>query len=158
MGSQRSTINFTGDLWLPDYESSSIKSCRDHIHGGRKGILSSNKKKGGQDPRRKKTWCEQGGWVLQVKGKEYSTEEKMGTYHERQEMFHSLPGNRGANHPRQPCPKRYQLHIHMTESLGNVNRLKTITFAEVLSFISHLNCVRKKHRRKPFSCSFIKVY
>ena len=42
-GSQRNTINFTGDSWLPDDESSSIKPFRDHLHGGRNGVQGSNR-------------------------------------------------------------------------------------------------------------------
>lgn len=53
MGSLRSTINFSGDLLLPNYESSRVKRFRAHAHSGGKGMYTTNsKKQGGRDPRR----------------------------------------------------------------------------------------------------------
>lgn len=96
---------------------------------------------GRQDPRRRK-WKhdvkrEEGG-VLQVQEKnQTSSEEKDGhpPCQTRNILFSSWkPPEPGLSPKRSVTPT--------TESFANVNRLITVTSAEVLQFVPHLNCVR----------------
>ena len=143
MGSQRNTINFTGDSWLPDDESSSIKPFRDHLHGGRKGVQGSNRwvRRAGKIPE-----GENGNMMWRGRKEESSKSKKRNQTSSEEKDGHPPCQTRNilfsSWKPPEPglSPKRSVTPT--TESFANVNRLITVTSAEVLHFVPHLNCVR----------------